>query len=192
MNTMKTTLLTRRCNQEATPSLLPVTERLLAKLPGKRWLWVMLWSLVPVVRVWVIVPMITNSGLNPLGWEFLWMALIEVLVWSVLSGCLSGGSTSLPKMCFALEPNLSHLLGKHRYTTRYAFRGMESTLGPLLLTVLLMLIFEHQVHRWWILDTSTRQSSLRASKLFPAYSLVLELHDINDWTQPPWQTTSRT
>jgi hypothetical protein len=142
MSTLKTALPTPEAIQEATPSLLPVTERLLAKLPGKRWLWVILWSLVTVVRVWVIVPMIAGAGLNPLGWEHLWMALLEVLVWSSVIWLSFWGVNKFAKDVVALEPSLSQLLGKHHYSTRYAFRGMESTLGPLLLTVLLLLIFE--------------------------------------------------
>jgi ABC-type multidrug transport system fused ATPase/permease subunit len=150
---MNTALLTPDVRQEDTRTLLPVTERLLAKLPGKRWVWLTLWSLVPVVRVLVIVPMLVKVELSLQGLGHVWMALFEVLVWSSVLWLSFWGINKFAKDVLALEPNLSQLLGKHNYTAKYAFRGMESTLGPILLTLSLTLIFEleYMVNGFWLL-----------------------------------------
>jgi hypothetical protein len=53
----------------------------------------------------------------------------------------------------AIEGNLSTLIGKHNYAAKFAFRGMESRVGPLILAIAITLIFTTQfiLYGWWVL-----------------------------------------
>jgi hypothetical protein len=80
---MNTALLTPDVRQESTPKLLPVTERLIAKLPGPRWRWQLSWSLVPVMQLLTVTAILywSRSGVKGMSWEMLALGLAQPLVW---------------------------------------------------------------------------------------------------------------
>lgn len=79
---MNTVLLTPNAMQESTPMLLPITERLQAKLPGPRWRWQLLWSFVPVMQVLTLIaiPYWSRFGVKGMSWEVIALGLAPALV----------------------------------------------------------------------------------------------------------------
>ncbi len=152
---MNTVLLTPNTMQESTPMLLPITERLLAKLPGQRWRWQLLWSLVPVMQLLIVtaIPFWSQFGLKGMSWEILSLGLVQPLVWGYAIWMSLWGVNKFARDVTAIEGNLSTLIGKHNYVAKFAFRGMESHVGPLILAIAITLIFGTQfiLYGWWVL-----------------------------------------
>lgn len=152
---MNTVLLTPNAMQESTPTLLPITERLLAKLPGPRWRWQLSWSLVPVTQLLIVtaIPYWSRFGLKGMSWEILVIGLAQPLVWGYAIWMSLWGVNKFARDVTAIEGNLSKLIGKHNYAAKFAFRGMESRVGPLILALAITLIFGIQFihYGWWVL-----------------------------------------
>jgi hypothetical protein len=143
---MNTALLTPHETREDTATLLPITERLLARLPGPRWLWLLLWGLVPLVRGLTFMPLWNNAA-HDMGltfWQLAVINLVNVLVWAYAIWLSLWSVGKVVNDVKALDARLSGLLGPHNYSTRSAFRGMESWLGPLLIASTLTLVFSLQ------------------------------------------------
>jgi hypothetical protein len=152
---MNTALLTPKAMQESTPTLLPITERLLAKLPGPRWRWQLVWSLVPVMQLLTLtaISFWSRFGLKGMSWDILAMGLAPTLVWGYAIWMSLWGVAKFARDVTAIEGNLSTLIGKHNYAAKFAFRGMESSVGPLILAIAITLIFGTQLilYGWWVL-----------------------------------------
>jgi hypothetical protein len=143
---MNTVLLTRPETREDTAPLLPVTERLLAKLPGPRWLWLLLWGCVPLVRGLTFMPLWNNAA-HDMGltlWQLALINLVNIFVWAYVIWLSLWSVRRVVKDVKALDARLSGVLGLHGHSARSAFRGMESWLGPLLSAATLTLVFSLQ------------------------------------------------
>jgi hypothetical protein len=143
---MNTALLTPNVMQESSPTLLPITERLLNRLPGPRWLWLLLWGCVPLVRGLTFMPLWNNAA-HDMGltfWQLAVINLVNVLVWAYAIWLSLWSVRKVVKDVKALDARLAGVLGPHGHSARSAFRGMESWLGPLLSAATLTLVFSLQ------------------------------------------------
>jgi hypothetical protein len=118
--------------------LLPLTERILANLPGPKRLWKVLWGLLPVLHAVMSVSFYEVAGQNPYGWRLLPIAIAGNVVFSYALLHAMWGSAKIAREANALEPGLARLTTE---ADTHPFRGMESTRGPLVLALGLTLLF---------------------------------------------------
>lgn len=122
-------------NEGATLS--PLTERILARLGRPAWLWILLWSLVPLLSPFVFATAIRLSGQALSNEDFANLLLTQavvayaclVLLWG--AGILSRQATVLRQDMARLAPAGDH---------RPLFRRMGSVPGPLVLTTVVAFV----------------------------------------------------
>jgi hypothetical protein len=109
----------------------PLTERILSRLPGPRVAWVVAWALVP----WLNLAVILAS--DAAGWIRAGILLIELVnrVAVSLAILLSlWGAARITDQLLALGPALAKVVQQDGPDVERLFRGLDSALGPLLLT----------------------------------------------------------
>jgi hypothetical protein len=120
----------RRQGRQAADGVLPLTERLLGRLPGSRLAWGLAWTALPAVA-----GLLPGAFLATVGDKPLWVRLLTGLVyayavalaiWAV--GRFTSGSTTV-------ERSLDQLAARPEQTSTPVFRGMASTWGPLALAL---------------------------------------------------------
>lgn len=120
----------RRQDRQAADGVLPLTERLLGRLPGPRLAWGLAWTALPAVA-----GLLPGAFLATVGDKPLWVRLLTGLVyayavalaiWAV--GRFTSGSTTV-------ERSLDQLAARPEQTSTPVFRGMASTWGPLALAL---------------------------------------------------------
>ena len=117
-----------------TSSLRPLTERILARLPGRTPLWIVLWALVP----WA------NAGLNVLlgrSTSAVWEqnAALVILNYAAISFAVVvslWGTHRIARRLEALVPSTGEADGR-----LHPFRAMNSAVGPLLLSAAAAIAF---------------------------------------------------
>jgi hypothetical protein len=116
---------------------LPLTERVLTRLPGDRWTWIAVWASLP----WL------NAGANLLlgadrtsaVWEqSTFLIVVNYAALSFASGFTMWASGRLVREVEALRPNTAASLTE---TTDGLFRGIYSATGPLLASAAIAIIF---------------------------------------------------
>jgi hypothetical protein len=116
----------------------PLTERILAWLPGPHWLWIALWALLPFVRMMELVWVMGLAVPEPrpdylvyrLPYELVFAFLVVLSFWAV-------GKWTCEVI--ALQPTLARLT---RGDGLEVFRNMTSRSGPLILLVVLTVVSE--------------------------------------------------
>jgi hypothetical protein len=109
----------------------PLTERILSRLPGPRLAWVLAWALVP----WLNLAVIVASGAG--GWDGAGVPLVEVLnraavCFAVLLSLW--GAARITDQLGTLRPALASVVEQEEPAVERLFHGIDSTLVPLLLT----------------------------------------------------------
>ena len=118
----------------ADASLLPLTERVLAALPGPRWLGLTAWAFLPTA----------GYEIAHLAWDipsYPGPGLTLSIAWANLVGLLA--AERFARRLQELAPDLERLLPPEELApARHPFRAVGSVAGPLVLTALLVLSFE--------------------------------------------------
>jgi hypothetical protein len=109
----------------------PLTERVLSRLPGPRLVWVAAWTLVPWLNLAVIV------ALGAAGWTRTGVPLIEVLNRTAVSFAVLlslWGAARITDELRTLRPALANVVVQQEAGVERLFQGIDSTLVPFLLT----------------------------------------------------------
>jgi len=114
---------------------LPLTERLLAWLPGPRWASQAGWIALPLLRALGTVAFLEWTGKNPLCWGLGLLVLPEALAFTYAVPHALWGAARIAREASALEPRLAELTSAGQEPGPRVFRGMGSTLGPVLIAL---------------------------------------------------------
>jgi hypothetical protein len=124
----------------------PITERVLDWIGGPRWLWIVVWALIALVRPLILVLSLTASGqtLDAAGW-------INVLIPQAALGYVTlvslVGTSRIFRGARALAPDLAALTHGERGSA--LFPWMASVAGPLaLLGIVSAVSFVTNVRTW--------------------------------------------
>jgi len=117
--------------------LTPLTKRILARLPGPRLTWIAAWALVPWLNLAVVgaVDPVDQGGHGPPLGEVLNRTAVTVAI--VLA--LWGGTRIIDDLR-RLPPALAPVVEQDEPEVAALFRGVDSTLVPLLLTAASMVV----------------------------------------------------
>jgi hypothetical protein len=115
----------------ASTSREPLTERILHWLGEPEWVWILLWTGVSFVRPAILYFAFTASG-RPIGIDEFTLVLISQLVFAWLTLVGFWGVRRISRGARALAPGLATIA---RADAAHEFPGMASTLGPLVLTL---------------------------------------------------------
>jgi hypothetical protein len=114
----------------------PITERIISRLGRPRWLWIVLWSLLPCVSQVVFVVVVRLLGEDP------GVALTDLFtaqtVLSYVCLVFLVGTHVLERQATLVEPELARLLPSE--PAGGLFAGIGSVRGPLLLSTGTVLI----------------------------------------------------
>jgi hypothetical protein len=123
-----------RTGDGALEGALPLTERLLGRLPGPRVAWVLAWAAVPVAAGLLPSGYVASVGARPVSVRLLAGLAFAYVV--VLSFWAVGRFTTESDL---VERSVDQLAGPEQATTP-VFRGMASTMGPLALTLVFVTV----------------------------------------------------
>jgi hypothetical protein len=137
----------RRQDGRPADATLPLTERLLDRLPGPRVAWVLAWAAVPLAAALLPGSYLATVGARPIGVRLLtglvFAYAVALAVWAV------GRFTS---ECEAAQHSVDRLAARPEQATP-VFRGMGSTWGPLALTlgfVAVTVWWTAVLGDWWV------------------------------------------
>lgn len=131
----------------------PLTERILARLPGPRWAKLATWIAMPLLRAVSIMILLELTGRNTLGWGVWLMFIPEALVFMYAITHAFWGAAKIARDASALEPKLVELTYAGQEPSPRVFRGMGNTIGPILLALLVslaLLVVVVGAEAWWI------------------------------------------
>lgn len=130
----------------------PLTERILARLPGPRWVKLATWITAPILRAVSIAFVLELTGRNTLGWRLGLMLVPEALVFTYAIALAIWGVAKIAREVSALEPRLVELTYGGQEQSPRVFRGMGNTIGPILLAfmVTLALLVMVGTEAWWM------------------------------------------
>lgn len=132
----------------------PLTERILARLPGPRWAKLAIWITLPILRAVGMVFVLELTGRNPLGWGLWLMVIPEVLVFTYAITLAIWGATKIARDASALEPKLAELTSAGQEPSPRIFRGMGNPIAPILMALVVSLTIVSVMvgtEAWWIL-----------------------------------------
>ncbi|WP_166879680.1 hypothetical protein [Salinibacterium sp. ZJ450] len=115
---------------------LPLTERILLALPGPKWLWVLVWALVPWLNLAVVVWLgVTDDVRGPQPGDVLNRAAVTAaIVLSLWSAARLSDELQKLRGSAKVLPELSSP------TAGKLFRGIDSVIAPLVATVVVALV----------------------------------------------------
>jgi hypothetical protein len=129
----------RRQDDRAAAAMLPLTERLLGRLPGRRVAWVLAWAAVPLAAALLPGSYLATVGTRPIGVRLLvglvFAYAVALSLWAV------GRFTRESK---TVERSVDRLAAHPEQAATPVFGGMASTWGPLALTLVFV-----AVTVWW-------------------------------------------
>jgi hypothetical protein len=138
----------RRQDGRAADAMLPLTERLLAGLPGPRLAWVLAWAAVPVTAGLLPGAYLATVGVKPLPVRLLiglvFAYEVMLLLWAV------GRFT---RERDTVQRSVDQLAADPQQAATPVFRGMASTQGPLALTlgfVVVTVWWTAVLGGWWV------------------------------------------
>jgi hypothetical protein len=109
----------------------PLTERILSRLPGPRLVWVIAWALVPWLNLAVVL------ALGAAGWARTGVPLAEVLNRTAVTFAVLlslWGAARISDELRTLRPALANVVEQEEPDVERLFHGIDSILVPLLLT----------------------------------------------------------
>jgi hypothetical protein len=125
----------RRQNGRPADAVLPLTERMLGRLPGPRVAWVLAWAAIPVA-----------AGLRPsaylatVGAKSIPVRLLVGLVYAYAVALAVWAVGRFTRESTTVERSVHQLATHPEQTTTPVFRGMASTQGPLALTLVFVAV----------------------------------------------------
>src|SRR5215207_3187086 len=122
-------------NGRAADQTLPVTERLLNRLPRPRAAWVLVWAAIPVVAGLLPSAYLATVGAKPLPVRLLIGLVFAYVV--VLAFWAVGRFTTESNL---VERSVDQLAAGPEQAAGPVFRGMASTMGPLALTLVFVTV----------------------------------------------------
>src|SRR5215217_4123778 len=122
-------------NGRAADQTLPLTERLLSRVPGPRVAWVLTWAAIPVVAGLLPSAYVASVGARPLPVRLLAGLVIAYVV--VLAFWAVGRFTTESNL---VERSVDQLAAGPEQAATPVFRGMASTQGPLALTLVFVAV----------------------------------------------------
>ena len=125
----------RRQNGRVADQTLPVTERLLSRLPGPRAAWVLAWAAIPVAAGLLPSAYLATVGTRPLPVRLLIGLVFAYAV--VLAFWAIGRFTREGNL---VERSVDQLAARPEQAARPVFGGMASTQGPLALTLVFVAV----------------------------------------------------
>jgi hypothetical protein len=115
--------------------MLPLTERLLGRLPGPRVAWVLAWSAVPVAAGLLPGAYLATVGVRPIGVRLLiglvYAYAVVLSLWAVGRFTREGGT---------VERSVDRLAAHPEQASTPVFGGMGSTWGPLALALVFVAV----------------------------------------------------
>jgi hypothetical protein len=125
----------RQQNGRAPDQMLPLTERLLSRLPGPRAAWVLAWAAMPVAAGLLPSGYVASVGARPLPVRLLAGLVFAYVV--VLAFWAVGRFTTESNL---VEGSVDQLTAAPEQATTPVFRGMASTAGPVALTLVFVTV----------------------------------------------------
>jgi hypothetical protein len=122
-------------NGRTADGTLPLTERLLGRLPGPRVAWVLAWAAVPIVAGLLPSAYVASVGAGPLPVRLLAGLVFAYTV--VLAFWAVGRFTRESNL---VERSVDQLAAGPEEAATPVFRGMASSLGPLALTLIFVTV----------------------------------------------------
>jgi hypothetical protein len=123
----------------------PLTERILSRLPGPRLAWILLWASTPWLNLLVIVMLDAgewaSTGGIPVGEVLNRTAVSCAVVVSLW------GATRISDQLRRLGATLADVVDEDERDIARLFRGVDSTVAPLLLTA--VGVWSCPSMRWW-------------------------------------------
>lgn len=113
----------------------PMTERILAWLPGPAWVWIGAWALLVLIRPVFFEQALRLTGTPYETWQFVRSRLPAHIVLSYMVILSFWAVRKLARETRALEPLLAGLTGRTGGASGI-FAGLSSTAGPLALTII--------------------------------------------------------
>jgi hypothetical protein len=130
----------------------PLTERILARLPGPRWAKLATWIAVPVLRAVSVVMVLELTKRNTLNWQLGLIVVPEALVFTYAITHAIWGAAKIARDASALEPRLVELTYAGQEPSPRVFRGMGSAAGPILIALVISLFLLDVTvgtEAWW-------------------------------------------
>lgn len=130
----------------------PLTERLLAQLPGARRVKLATWIALPVLRAVCIATALELTGRNPMGWQLGLFLIPEVLVYGYAITHAIWGAAKIARNASDLEPRLVELTSAGQEASSNVFRGVGNTIGPVLTALVISLslaVVTADTQAWW-------------------------------------------
>lgn len=118
--------------RDSVVTAVPLTERILAWLPGASWIWVAVWALLVLIRPVFFAQVLSLTGTPTSTWEFYLLRFPSHAVYAYMNVLCFWAVRRLARDAAALEPVLQRLAGTPA-GTRPFFSGVNSTAGPLAL-----------------------------------------------------------
>ena len=122
--------LSRRQDGRAADGMLPLTERIPARLPGPRLAWMLAWAAGPVAAGLLPGAYLATVGAKPLSVRLLtggvYAYVVALAVWA---------ASRFTREASTVERSVEHLAAGPEQATTPVFGGMVSTPGPLALTL---------------------------------------------------------
>jgi hypothetical protein len=125
----------RQQNGRAADQMLPLTERLLSRLPGPRAAWVVAWAAMPVAAGLLPSGYVASVGARPVSIRLLAGLVFAYVV--VLAFWAVGRFTTESNL---VEGSVDQLTAAPEQATTPVFRGMASTAGPVALTLVFVTV----------------------------------------------------
>jgi hypothetical protein len=122
-------------NGWAADQTLPLTERLLSRVPGPRAAWVLVWAAIPVVAGLLPSAYVASVGVRPVSVRLLAGLVFAYVV--VLAFWAVGRFTREGNL---VEGSVDQLAAGPEQAAGPVFRGMASTMGPLVLTLVFVTV----------------------------------------------------
>jgi hypothetical protein len=114
--------------------MLPLTERLLSRLPGPRVVWMLAWAAVPLAAGLLPGSYLATVGARPIG-----VRLLTGLVYAYAVALAVWAVGRFARECDTAQRSVDRLTARPEQATP-VFRGMASTWGPLALTLVFVAV----------------------------------------------------
>lgn len=116
-----------------------LTERLLAHLPGSRWIWIAAWAFLPLMHHVVLTELASILGQPAravMSWALFTRWLPSHAIQAYMIVVSFWAARKLTADVLALRPTISDLSAAHKNEASYPFAGLTGLAGPLVLTAL--------------------------------------------------------
>jgi cbb3-type cytochrome oxidase subunit 3 len=125
----------RQQNGRAAEQTLPITERMLSRLPGPRAAWVLAWAAIPVVAGLLPGAYLATVGVKPIP-----LRLLVGLVFAYAVVLVFWAVGRFTRESNTVERSVDQLVAGPEQAATPVFRGMASTQGPLALTLVFVMV----------------------------------------------------